>query len=71
MPSKVRNERPAPELRSGRTVEKILKLRTTPLPGTRVAEKMGYAKNRLLTMLARIRWMAKVGRRPMRGAGTR
>ena len=60
MQSKVKNERPAPELRSGRTVEKILKLRTTPLPGTRVAVKMGYAKNRLTTMLARIRWMAKV-----------
>ena len=26
MPSKSKNERPAPELRSGRTVEKILKL---------------------------------------------
>ena len=60
MPSKVKHERPAPELRSGRTVEKILKLRTTPLPGTQVAVKMGYAKNRLTTMLARIRWMAKV-----------
>ena len=71
MPSRVRNERPAPELRDGRTVEKMLKLRMTPMPGTQVAKKMGYAKNRLTTMLARIRWMAKVGRRPMRGAGTR
>ena len=60
MPSKVKYERPAPELRSGRTVEKMLKLRTTPLPGTRVAEKMGFAKNRLTTILARIRWMAQV-----------
>ena len=60
MPSKTRNDRPAAELRSGRTVEKILKLRTTPLPGTQVAVKMGYAKSRLTTMLARIRWMAKV-----------
>ena len=48
------------ELRNGRTVEKILKLRMTPLPGTQVAVKMGYAKNRLTTILARIRWMAKV-----------
>ena len=60
MPSKTRSDRPAPELRNGRTVEKILKLRTTPLPGTQVAVKMGYSKNRLSTMLARIRWMAKV-----------
>ena len=60
MPSRTRNDRPAQELRSGRTVEKILKLRTKPMPGTQVAEKMGYAKNRLNTMLARIRWMAKV-----------
>ena len=60
MPSKSKNDRPAPELRNGRLVEKILKLRTKPLPGTQVAEKMGFAKNRLTTMLARIRWMAKV-----------
>ena len=60
MPSKSKNERPAPELRNGQVVEKILKLRMTPLPGTQVAKKMGYAKNRLVTMLARIRWMAKV-----------
>ena len=60
MPSKSRNDRPAPELRSGRTVEKILRLRTKPMSGLQVAEKMGYAKNRLNTMLARIRWMAKV-----------
>ena len=60
MPSRTRNDRPAQELRSARTVEKILRLRTKPMSGLQVAEKMGYAKNRLNTMLARIRWMAKV-----------
>ena len=60
MPTKSRNERPAPELRSGRLVERILKLRTKPMAGTQVAEKLGYGKNRLTTMLARIRWMARV-----------
>ena len=60
MPRRSRNERPAPELRSGRTVERMLKLRTKPMAGAQVAEKMGYGKNRLTTMLARIRWMAKV-----------
>ena len=60
MPTKSRNERPAPELRSGRLVERILKLRTKPMAGTQVAEKLGFAKNRLTTMLARIRWMARV-----------
>ena len=60
MPTKSRNERPAPELRNGRLVERILKLRTKPMAGTQVAEKLGFAKNRLTTMLARIRWMARV-----------
>ena len=60
MPSKRRSDRPAPELRSGRTVEKILKLRTKPMSGVQVAENMGYARNRLSTMVSRIRWMAKV-----------
>ena len=60
MPRKSRNERPAPELRSGRLVERILKLRTKPMAGAQVAEKMGFGKNRLTTMLARIRWMARV-----------
>ena len=60
MPSKRRSDRPAQELRSARTVEKMLRLRTKPMSGLQVAEKMGYAKNRLNTMLARIRWMAKV-----------
>ena len=30
------------------------------MAGAEVAEKMGYARNRLITMLARIRWMARV-----------
>ena len=60
MPKRSRNERPAPELRSGRTVERMLKLRTKPMAGTQVAEKMGFARKRLTTMLARIRWMARI-----------
>ena len=60
MPRRSRTERPAPELRSGRVVEKMLKLRTRPMTGTQVAEKMGFGKNRITTLLGRIRWMAKV-----------
>ena len=41
-------------------VEKLLKLRTRPMTAVQVAEKMGFGKNRITTLLARIRWMAKV-----------